>query len=454
MPMPPVPELSREEIERRVIAVLIMSPNQKRHVERLDPKLFQVPAFARLAERVVTLYRIIPFVEHKHLRAELNEEDQKLFDDILRNGPFLHYSLDPIAVLAGEQRVPVEDPKPVSRQNQVTCAPLADFASEPRQWLWHGRMELGQLMLIGGEAGSGKSLLACDLAARITAGRAWPDGAAAAPPGSVLLVASGDDVSGLWRPRLEAAGAEIGRVHVLPIEPVPPPPKSGERGSPFRALLKALEAAVAAVEECRLVVIDPLRLTIGDAGTTIDGDRAARLELLAAFARRQQVAVLGLASVVYEDRRRKTCGDALKLATAACAATAWQVVRHPYLKRVRLFLPAKTIRSSDLEGQAFTVAEEPAGERVEWQAARLTGDILDAHPRGDAAAWLRQALACGPLASKEIFQLAGENGYTPRMLHYAKATAGVAVARDGVGRGATWRWTLELPNSTEHAKTV
>jgi putative DNA primase/helicase len=98
-------------------------------------------------------------------------------------------------------------------------------------------MELGQLTLIGGEAGSGKSLLACDLAARITAGRAWPDGAAA-EPGSVLLVASAEDASGLWRPRLEAAGADIGRVHVLPVDPMTPPALPGDRGSPFRAMLK------------------------------------------------------------------------------------------------------------------------------------------------------------------------------------------------------------------------
>ncbi|MGH7138143.1 MAG: hypothetical protein ACREHD_20525, partial [Pirellulales bacterium] len=210
---------------------------------------------------------------------------------------------------------------------------------------------------------------------------------------------------------------------MLPVDPAPPPPVRGDGGSPFRAMLKELEAATAALEECRLVIVDPLRLTIGQTGTTIDGDRAARLGLLAPFARRQQVAVLGLASVVYEDRRRNLLGDALKLATAACAATAWQVVRHPYLKHIRLFFPAKTIHSSDLEGLAFTVAEEPAGERVEWQETRIPAELLVAHPRGDAAAWLRQALACGPLASKEILQLGGQNGYTPRMLHYAKATA-------------------------------
>lgn len=346
-----------------------------------------------------------------------------------------------------EERIPIESRLAV----EDFCAPLAGFTAEPRAWLWPGRVERGRLMLIGGEAGSGKTLLACDLAARTTTGRAWPDGSAAEAAGSVLLVASGDDVSGLIRPRLEAAGADISRVFVLPVDPVPPPALPGDGDSPFRGTLKALEAAVANLEDCRLVIIDPLRLSIGRAGTIIDGDHAGRLELLAAFARRQRAAVLGVASAVYDDRRRIAPSDALKQA-AACAATAWRVVRHPHLKDIRLFLPVKTVHASDLEGLAFTVVEEPAGERIAWRTGRVPADLLGAHPRGDAAGWLRQALACGSLSSNEILRLGGQNGYTARMLHYAKAAAGVAVTRDGFGSGATWRWTLDLPNHAEQAE--
>lgn len=93
----------------------------------------------------------------------------------------------------------------------------------------------------------------------------------------------------------------------------------------------------------------------------------------------------GVSSAAYEDRRRSDLAGALKLATVACAAAAWQVVRHALLKQVRLFLPARTVHSPDREGLAFTVVDEVAGERVGWQPTPIPADLLDAHPRGDAA---------------------------------------------------------------------
>jgi hypothetical protein len=65
---------------------------------------------------------------------------------------------------------------------------------------------------------------------------------------------------------LEAAGADLDRVHVLPVDLKPQASPAGEHGSPFKAAIKAIEGAIAALEVCRLVVIDPLWLSIGRTG--------------------------------------------------------------------------------------------------------------------------------------------------------------------------------------------
>jgi predicted ATP-dependent serine protease len=41
-------------------------------------------------------------------------------------------------------------------------------------WLWEGRLPSGQLAILDGDPGIGKSLMLLDLCARITTGRAFP----------------------------------------------------------------------------------------------------------------------------------------------------------------------------------------------------------------------------------------------------------------------------------------
>lgn len=91
---------------------------------------------------------------------------------------------------------------------------LRRFVDTPRTrvaWLWHGVIPRGMVALIGGKQGLGKSFLICDLAARVSAGLPMPDGEIR-PPGSVLLLAREDDAGCVLLPRLEAAGADLGRI--------------------------------------------------------------------------------------------------------------------------------------------------------------------------------------------------------------------------------------------------
>ena len=442
---------SRAQIEEMVLASLLSNRIPDRAVmDGLRPDLFESEQYGRIAAILVNAYRQFGQFYPNDVESRARGEDKRAVVRLWEQEDVLPDGTDLLALLAGTQ-IPAISPR--KERSRRVCAPLTEYEAEARRWLWPDRMELGRLILIGGEVGSGKSLVACDLAARTTTGGPWPDGAAPLTPGSVLLVAPGDDVSDQIRPRLEAAGADIERIHVLAVDPLAPARRE-DRDSPFQARLNAIEGALEELVDCRLVVIDPLRLSIGRTATAIEGDPKARLELLASLARRQQVTVLAVAIAAYEDRRRSMSSDALRLATAGCAATSWQVVRHPHLKRVRLFLPGKTTRSSDLEGLAFTISDELAGERVSWQEQRVPCDGISLSLGDGAGYWLRQALAEGRLPAKELFELAARNGYTPRMLHLAKPKAGVTIVREGFGPGAAWHWMLGTPDHAQHAQVA
>src|SRR5437868_11776096 len=55
--------------------------------------------------------------------------------------------------------------------------PLVDVVrgDNDLRWLWRDRVPLGLVTLIEGDARSGKSFVALDLAARLSAGGRWPD---------------------------------------------------------------------------------------------------------------------------------------------------------------------------------------------------------------------------------------------------------------------------------------
>ena len=95
----------------------------------------------------------------------------------------------------------------------MQCA--ADILPEPVEWLWPGRIAIGKQTLLAGEAGLGKSQVAIAIAAEVTTGAAWPCNEGKAPIGSVIFFCAEDGAADTIVPRLIAASADLGRVHIV-----------------------------------------------------------------------------------------------------------------------------------------------------------------------------------------------------------------------------------------------
>lgn len=121
------------------------------------------------------------------------------------------------------------------------------------EWLWEGRIPLGELTVLAAKGGTGKTFAACDLAARVTRGDVMPDGSPGGPPGSVVIASAEDDPATVMVHRLQASKADLSRVHDL----------SEPGGVPFTVggpddCLFALRKLIAAAGDVRLIVLDPL----------------------------------------------------------------------------------------------------------------------------------------------------------------------------------------------------
>src|SRR5262249_1042208 len=77
------------------------------------------------------------------------------------------------------------------------------------EWLWSGHLVRGNLELMAGIKGVGKSQIHCQYAGIATTGRPWPNGVAGIIPCRVIMVTAEDSTEDTLKPRLMAAFAEL-----------------------------------------------------------------------------------------------------------------------------------------------------------------------------------------------------------------------------------------------------
>jgi AAA domain len=139
---------------------------------------------------------------------------------------------------------------------------------QPRQvrWLLPGLIPLKTITLVAGVGGLGKSTWLAGVAARVSRGQ-LVDG-----PGDVILVSFEDTAAEVLRPRVEAAGGDLTRVHEvfvdrLDIGPVRLPADLGD--------LETLVHQASA----RLVVIDPIAAALE---TSLDAHKDQHVRMILA----------------------------------------------------------------------------------------------------------------------------------------------------------------------------
>jgi hypothetical protein len=149
-----------------------------------------------------------------------------------------------------EQRSPAAVPLRLFR-----CA--SEIELERVEWLWPGRLALGKHTSIGGDPGGGKSNLGMFIAATVSVGGEWPCGEGRAPRGSVLILNAEDGAADTIVPRLHAAEADCGSVHI--VSAVRTDYKS-TRGFNLQADIELLEQKIAELGDVALIIRPSIEL--------------------------------------------------------------------------------------------------------------------------------------------------------------------------------------------------
>jgi putative DNA primase/helicase len=327
---------------------------------------------------------------------------------------------------------------------------FSDIKPQPLRWLWPGRIPLGKLTLLVGDPGLGKSLLTIDVASRVSRGASFPD-RATCEAGSIIMASAEDDPADTIRPRLDAANADVSRIHTLEgVRVIQNNGSASERPFQLEVGIVALEDTLLRMADVRLIVIDPISAFLGNTDSNSNAEIRGLLAPLAALAARHHVAVLCVTHL------RKSAGTAVHRAIASIAFTAaarasWAVAADPSDPERRLMLAVKQNLGPDTGGLAFRIATEHGLPRLNWEEGAVTltaNNVLgsvegresqDAHHHAES--WLQNILAKGPVLVPEIEATAKSVGLSWATVRRAKQSLGVVAEKSGYNGG--WQWRLE-----------
>jgi hypothetical protein len=340
---------------------------------------------------------------------------------------------------------------------------LSDIEAKPINLLWPGRIAHGKVTIIAGNPGLGKSQITASIAAVVTMGGSWPVDRGLCERGNVVFLTAEDDAADTLRPRLEAAGADPTRVHL--VEGV----VRGYTGSgasktgifSLQEDLEALETELMRIGNVAAVVIDPVAAYLGKTDSHKNAEVRGLLAPLCELAARQRVAVIAISHLSKMAGAKALMRVIGSLAFVAAARAAYLVASDPADNRRRLFLPMKNNLGPTSDGLAFRIegatAYSSAGplvtSRVSWESEPVTitaDEALQAEypPRrnsalDDARQWLHQALVYGSAPVSEIQRRAEAEGIALATLRRAARELQVKRVKSGMKGG--WHWSLPGP---------
>jgi hypothetical protein len=162
-------------------------------------------------------------------------------------------SLTPtFAELLAKYNAPIDeltDPFSIYQKNLSLVKP------RPVRWLWQNRLPLSGITLLDGDHGTGKSLLALQIAAHVSSGTPMPDGTPTIP-GGVIIITPDTDATTTQLQLLTALGADLSRIEFLSFVQSPEHQTSSHRPFSLPEDLPRLFDAVKRVD-ARLVIFDP-----------------------------------------------------------------------------------------------------------------------------------------------------------------------------------------------------
>jgi len=361
------------------------------------------------------------------------------------------YSGEPELVDPYADVPPLDEEPDQTAPSRLSTIRLSDVQPERVSWLWPGRIPAGKLVTLDGDPSLGKSTLSLAFAGIVTTGGTWPDSSPCNFPGDVILLSAEDGLADTVRPRLDAAGADVTRVHAVQGVTLP----DGTLRPPTLADVDELHRLVTETG-ARLLVVDVLMAYL-PSGTDSHKDQDIRrvLSRLSSLAD-----VTGCTVLLLRHLNKAKGGDPMyrgggSIGIVGAVRAGMLVAKDPDDEDLRVLACTKSNLGPEPEALTYrlTDADVHGVARVEWigtsnhDARALLEDRSespDRPERDEAAAWLEDYLIeNGKARSGEVKTAASKVRISERTLKRAATELGVIYTPEGFPRVTIWR----LPDS-------
>jgi len=352
--------------------------------------------------------------------------------------------------------VPLLDEEPdQATPSRLSTIRLSDVQPERVSWLWPGRIPAGKLVTLDGDPSLGKSTLSLAFAAIVTTGGTWPDNSPCNFPGDVILLSAEDGLADTVRPRLDAAGADVTRVHAVQGVTLP----DGTLRPPTLADVDELHRLVVETG-ARLLVVDVLMAYL-PSGTDSHKDQDIRrvLSRLSFLADNTGCTVLLLRHL-----NKAKGGDPMyrgggSIGIVGAVRAGMLVAKDPDDEEIRVLACTKSNLGPEPEALTYrlTDADVHGVARVEWigtsthDARALLADRGDGddEPGGNPAAafifdYLMRDNVGGEAPAGDVLKAGKAAGFSDNDLKHARSRSRAPrIVSRKAGMGGGWVWAID-----------
>jgi len=336
---------------------------------------------------------------------------------------------------------------------RILTVKASEVTPKEIDWLWTNRFLVGNINILGGDPGLGKSMILIDVAARASSGRDWPDGSPCQQC-SVLYSTTEDGIEDTVVPRLIAANANLERVEI--VQGVRCRDES-EIPLFLNEHLAFLDDKLTENPDIRILIIDTLQSHIGQGITTNNNSSVRSLMTpLKRLAEKHHIAVL---CIEHLTKSKTTSGENAtyrvqgSIAFAGAARSVWIVAKDQAdsTGKRRYVQASKTNLAPDSEGigLAYEICGPTGRPYIHWLETDVNtpidqllsvpdgsqGDQSDGGAIARCCDWLRATLT-EAMPAKEIESGAKSEMISPATLRRAKNDLGIRSDK----RATVWHW--------------
>lgn len=318
------------------------------------------------------------------------------------------------------------------QKTELKLIRMSEIESQEIEWLWYPFIPYGKLTIIQGDPGDGKTTLVLNIAAKLSKGIGIDEAMHLSEPINIIYQTAEDGLADTVKPRLEAAGADCEKIAVI-----------DESEKSLSMVDERLEEAIIKTN-ARLLILDPIQAYLGG-GMDMNRANEARdmTKRLGLLAEKYKCAIVLIGHMNKAAGNKAAYRGMGSIDFFAVARSVLLVGRVEGQANIRAVAQIKNNLASFGHPKAF----ELKGGGFCWlgdyeiSADELLGGLAPKANKLEQAKQLLRELAGtnNAMQSKEIFNLADEEGISKRTLENAKKELKIKAKKIN----NSWYWELD-----------